>query len=87
MHQAPGPRALILMPGNTAGEDRATEKRFCAGRPEEQSCRHQRHEDGTEAFKAIKAKVIFISRDDRPGIAELDLWKAAAIDIDRAKGP
>ena len=45
--------------------------------------------DVTEGFKAIKAKAIFISRDDRPGthIAELDLWKAAAIDIDRAKGP
>jgi len=45
--------------------------------------------DVTEAFKAIKAKAIFISRDDRRGthIAELDLWKAAAIDIDRAKGP
>jgi len=32
---------------------------------------------------------LFISRDDRHGThtAELDLWKAAAIDIDRDKGP
>src|SRR5215468_5967994 len=45
--------------------------------------------DVAEAFKAIKAKAIpFISRGDRSGthIAELDLWKAAAIDIDRDKG-
>src|SRR5262245_27383877 len=46
--------------------------------------------DVTEAFKAIKAKAPpFVSRGDRSGthIAELDLWKAAAIDIDRDKGP
>jgi len=46
--------------------------------------------DVTQAFKAIKAKAtVFISRGDRSGthIAELDLWKAAAIDIDRDKGP
>jgi len=45
--------------------------------------------DVAEAFTAIKAKAIpFISRGDRSGthIAELDLWKAAAIDIDRDKG-
>ena len=45
--------------------------------------------DVAEAFTAIKAKAIpFISRGDRSGthIAELDLSKAAAIDIDRDKG-
>ena len=45
--------------------------------------------DVAEAFTAIKAKAIpFISRGDGSGthIAELDLWKAAAIDIDRDKG-
>lgn len=45
--------------------------------------------DAAEAFTAIKAKAApFISRGDRSGthIAELDLWKAAAIDIDSDKG-
>jgi tungstate transport system substrate-binding protein len=42
------------------------------------------------AFKLIKAKAApFISRGDRSGthIAELDLWKAADIDIGKEKGP
>jgi tungstate transport system substrate-binding protein len=45
--------------------------------------------DVTEAFRTIKAKASpFISRGDRSGthIAELDLWKAADIDIGKAKG-
>jgi tungstate transport system substrate-binding protein len=46
--------------------------------------------DVTEAFKTIKSKSApFISRGDRSGthIAELDLWKAAGIDIGKDKGP
>jgi tungstate transport system substrate-binding protein len=46
--------------------------------------------DVAEALKAIKAKSApFISRGDRSGthIAELDLWKAAGIDIGKDKGP
>jgi len=46
--------------------------------------------DIVEALKAIKAKAApFISRGDRSGthIAELDLWKAAGIDIAKEKGP
>jgi tungstate transport system substrate-binding protein len=42
------------------------------------------------ALQAIKAKAApFISRGDRSGthIAELDLWKAAGIDIAKDKGP
>ena len=45
--------------------------------------------DATEALRSIKAKAApFISRGDRSGthIAELDLWKAAAIDIGKEKG-
>jgi tungstate transport system substrate-binding protein len=46
--------------------------------------------DIIEAFKIIKSKAApFISRGDRSGthIAELDLWKAADIDIGKEKGP
>jgi tungstate transport system substrate-binding protein len=46
--------------------------------------------DIVAAHKAIKAKAKpFISRGDRSGthIAELDLWKAAGIDIAKDKGP
>src|ERR1043166_6806923 len=46
--------------------------------------------DIVAALKAIKAKAKpFISRGDRSGthIAELDLWKAAGIDIAKDKGP
>jgi tungstate transport system substrate-binding protein len=46
--------------------------------------------DIVEALKAIKAKATpFISRGDRSGtnIAELDLWKAAGIEIAKEKGP
>jgi tungstate transport system substrate-binding protein len=45
--------------------------------------------DVTQAFKTIKAKAApFISRGDRSGthIAELDLWKAAGIDIAQERG-
>jgi tungstate transport system substrate-binding protein len=45
---------------------------------------------GSPGFKAIKAKAtLFVSRDDGPGThtAELDRWKAAAIHLDRDKGP
>jgi tungstate transport system substrate-binding protein len=44
----------------------------------------------TEAFKTIKDKqATFISRGDRSGThsAELRLWKAAGIDIEKDKGP
>jgi tungstate transport system substrate-binding protein len=46
--------------------------------------------DVAKALQAIKAKgAPFISRGDRSGthIAELDLWKAAGIDIGKEKGP
>src|SRR5215475_9278751 len=46
--------------------------------------------DIVAALQAIKAKAApFISRGDRSGthIAELDLWKAAGIDIAKDKGP
>jgi tungstate transport system substrate-binding protein len=46
--------------------------------------------DIAEALKAIKAKAApFISRGDRSGthVAELELWKAAGIDIGKDKGP
>jgi len=46
--------------------------------------------DIAAALQAIKAKTApFISRGDRSGthIAELDLWKAAGIDIAKDKGP
>ena len=46
--------------------------------------------DVAEALKAIKSKdAPFISRGDRSGthIAELDLWKAAGIDIKKEAGP
>ncbi len=46
--------------------------------------------DIAEAMKTIKAKQApFISRGDRSGTynAELRLWKAAGIDIDKEKGP
>jgi len=46
--------------------------------------------DVAEALKAIKSTgASFISRGDRSGthIAELDLWKAAGIDIGKEKGP
>jgi tungstate transport system substrate-binding protein len=46
--------------------------------------------DIAAALQAIKAKAApFISRGDRSGthIAELDLWKAASIDIEKDKGP
>ena len=46
--------------------------------------------DITAALKAIKAKgAPFISRGDRSGThaAELELWKAAGIDIGKDKGP
>jgi tungstate transport system substrate-binding protein len=46
--------------------------------------------DVAEALKAVKSKgASFISRGDRSGthIAELDLWKAAGIDIGKDKAP
>src|SRR5215510_290095 len=46
--------------------------------------------DVSAALKAIKEKgVPFISRGDKSGthIAEINLWKAAGIDIDQDKGP
>jgi tungstate transport system substrate-binding protein len=46
--------------------------------------------DITEALKKIRAaQVPFVSRGDKSGthLAELGLWKAAGIDIQRAKGP
>jgi tungstate transport system substrate-binding protein len=46
--------------------------------------------DILEALKKVEAeKAPFVSRGDKSGthLAELDLWKAAGIDIDNAKGP
>lgn len=46
--------------------------------------------DILEAFRKIESsKAPFVSRGDRSGthIAELDLWRAAGIDIQKAKGP
>jgi tungstate transport system substrate-binding protein len=46
--------------------------------------------DIVEALKKIRStQAPFVSRGDRSGthMAELDLWKASGIDLDRAKGP
>jgi tungstate transport system substrate-binding protein len=46
--------------------------------------------DILEALKKLEAaKAPFVSRGDKSGthLAELDLWKAAGVDIDEAKGP
>jgi len=46
--------------------------------------------DILQAFKKLEAaRAPFVSRGDKSGthLAELDLWKAAGIDIDRVKGP
>jgi len=46
--------------------------------------------DITEALKKIQStQVPFVSRGDKSGthMAELDLWKATGIDLDKAKGP
>lgn len=46
--------------------------------------------DILEALKKLEAaRAPFVSRGDKSGthLAELDLWKAAGIDIDNAKGP
>lgn len=46
--------------------------------------------DIVEALRKVQtAAAPFVSRGDRSGthIAELDLWKAAGVDIDKAKGP
>ena len=46
--------------------------------------------DIVAALKTIaSAKAAFVSRGDRSGthMAELDLWKAAGVDLDKAKGP
>jgi tungstate transport system substrate-binding protein len=46
--------------------------------------------DVLEALKKMEAaKAPFVSRGDKSGthLAELDLWKAAGIDIEKAKGP
>jgi len=46
--------------------------------------------DITEALKKIQStQTPFVSRGDKSGthMAELDLWKASGIDLDKAKGP
>src|SRR6202165_4771304 len=46
--------------------------------------------DITEALRRVaSAKVPFVSRGDKSGthLAELDLWKSAGVDIEKAKGP
>ncbi len=46
--------------------------------------------DILEALKKVEtSKAPFVSRGDKSGthMAELDLWKAAGVDIDKAKGP
>jgi tungstate transport system substrate-binding protein len=46
--------------------------------------------DILDAFKKLEAaRAPFVSRGDKSGthLAELDLWKAAGIDIDKVKGP
>jgi tungstate transport system substrate-binding protein len=46
--------------------------------------------DILEALRKVEtAKAPFVSRGDKSGthMAELDLWKAASVDIDKAKGP
>jgi tungstate transport system substrate-binding protein len=46
--------------------------------------------DIVAAFRKIKdAQAPFVSRGDRSGthMAELDLWKAAGVDLDQSKGP
>ncbi len=48
------------------------------------------NKDITEALKKIQStQAPFVSRGDKSGthMAELDLWKATGIDLDKAKGP
>jgi tungstate transport system substrate-binding protein len=44
---------------------------------------------GRDILAALKKKAPFVSRGDKSGthMAELDLWKAAGIDLDKARGP
>ena len=58
--------------------------------PKSDPARVARGKDILEALKKIKAAgAPFVSRGDRSGthIAEIDLWKAANIDIEKEKGP
>jgi tungstate transport system substrate-binding protein len=46
--------------------------------------------DILEALKKVQqSQAVFVSRGDRSGthMAELDLWKASGVDLDKAKGP
>jgi len=57
--------------------------------PKSDPAKVQGGKDALEAFRKIRAaQAPFVSRGDRSGthMAELALWKAAGIDIDRSKG-
>ena len=58
--------------------------------PKSDPARIAGNKDITEALQKIQsARAPFVSRGDRSGthMAELDLWKAAGIELDKAKGP
>jgi len=58
--------------------------------PKNDSAKIGGSKDITEALKKVEtAKAPFVSRGDKSGthLAELDLWKAARVDIGKAKGP
>jgi tungstate transport system substrate-binding protein len=58
--------------------------------PKSDSAKIGGSKDILEALKKLEAaKAPFVSRGDKSGthLAELDLWKAAGVDIDKAKGP
>ena len=58
--------------------------------PKSDPARIAGNKDITEALKKIQAaQAPFVSRGDKSGthMAELDLWKATGIDLDKAKGP
>lgn len=58
--------------------------------PKSDPARIAGNKDITEALKKIQStQVPFVSRGDKSGthMAELDLWKATGIDLDKAKGP
>jgi tungstate transport system substrate-binding protein len=58
--------------------------------PKSDPARIAGNKDITEALKRIQStQAPFVSRGDKSGthMAELDLWKATGIDLDKAKGP
>ena len=63
---------------------------FVLGVPKSDPAGIQGGQDALEALRKIRsARAPFVSRGDRSGThaAELDLWKAAGVDISKEKGP